>query len=292
MIKNITRGGLVAVAVASALALTACGSSSSVATTTTAASIYTSPPNGGGGGGFGARSFPGASGEIAAITGTTLQVQGTSGQTAVTYTPTTTFRQTVSATQAAVTVGTCISAFGTPASGSSTFGGPVTATTVSISQPVSGACTGGFGGGFRRSSASGTPGGGSFPGGGTPPRGSFPAGGFRGGRFGVASGLVKSVSGNTVTVQETNPQTSATSSVVVTLTGTTTFTESTTATATDLAVGKCARATGSASSTGAITARSIVISTPGANGCYSGFGFRGGATGAPASGAPGGNTGA
>ena len=72
--------------------------------------------------------------------------------------------------------------------------------------------------------------------------------------------------------------------MVVTLTSTTTFTQRTTASSTDLAVGKCATAIGTADSTGAVTARSITISTPGASGCTAGFGgFRGGAGG----GAPG-----
>jgi hypothetical protein len=58
-----------------------------------------------------------------------------------------------------------------------------------------------------------------------------------------------------------------------------------------LAVGKCVQALGSADTTGAITATSISISTPGANGCSSGFGRRGGAAGA-GSGAGTGTTGA
>jgi hypothetical protein len=84
-----------------------------------------------------------------------------------------------------------------------------------------------------------------------------------------------------VTITETNPSTKATSSVVVTLTTATTFTTTGSASSTDLAVGKCARANGTADSTGAIAAQSITISTAGANGCTSGFGgFRGAAGGA------------
>jgi hypothetical protein len=105
------------------------------------------------------------------------------------------------------------------------------------------------------------------------------------GQFGVASGKVTGVKGSKVTVKETDPRTKKSSSVVVTLTGATTFTERQSATATDLAVGKCASSFGSADTTGAVTATSITISTPGANGCTSGFGgfggFRGG--GAPGS---------
>ena len=49
---------------------------------------------------------PGCSGSIAAISGTSLEVQNAAtGQTTVTYTPTTTFDQTVPATASSVTVG-------------------------------------------------------------------------------------------------------------------------------------------------------------------------------------------
>jgi hypothetical protein len=97
--------------------------------------------------------------------------------------------------------------------------------------------------------------------------------------------MVTAADGSTVTVSETNPRTKATSSGVVTLTSSTTFTERTTGSSTDLAVGKCATAIGTAGTTGAVTARSIVISTPGANGCTAGFGrFGGGGAGASGSG--------
>jgi len=78
--------------------------------------------------------------------------------------------------------------------------------------------------------------------------------------------------------------------VVVTFTSSTTFTQRAAATAADLAVGKCATAFGTADSTGAVTARSITISTPGPSGCTTGFGRFGGAGGsgggAPGSGSP------
>jgi hypothetical protein len=82
-----------------------------------------------------------------------------------------------------------------------------------------------------------------------------------------------------VTINEINPVTKATSSVTVTLTPSTTFTTTGPASSTDLAVGKCARANGSADSTGAISARSITISTAGPNGCTGGLGRAGGAPG-------------
>jgi hypothetical protein len=57
-------------------------------------------------------------------------------------------------------------------------------------------------------------------------------------------------------------------------------------------VGKCATAVGTADSTGAVTARSITLSTAGANGCTTGFGRFGGGAGGAGGGAPGGSTGA
>lgn len=288
-----------------ALTLAACGGSSSASTS---ASTAASVPGGGASGvagtgssGGAARQFPGTTGAIAAINGTSLEVQSTSAQTTVTYTPTTTFDQTVPATAASVSVGSCISAFGTPTSGASTrrqaFGTSVTARSVTISQPTSGTCANGFGGGGGGFGAGGPAGSGTGAGGSVgstsgprPPNGGRFAG--RGpGQFGVASGSVTSVSGSKVSVSETNPSTKATSNVVVTLASATTFTQRTSASATDLAVGKCAMAIGSASSTGAVTARSITISSPGANGCTQGFaGFgraNGGAPGAGPGGSPG-----
>ncbi len=90
--------------------------------------------------------------------------------------------------------------------------------------------------------------------------------------------MVTAVSGSAVTVAETNPRTKASSSVVVTLSGSTTFTTTASASSSALAVGQCARAIGSANSTGAVTARSITLSAPTSSGCTGGFGgFRGGA---------------
>jgi hypothetical protein len=279
-----------------AVTLAACGSSSSASTTSTTSAKSAGGGRTGSGAAGGARTRPGTSGTIAAITGTSLEVQNpTSGQTTVTYTSTTTFDQTVSAAASGVTVGSCISAFGKPTSTSSTgksaFGGPVTATTVTISQPVSGSCTTGFGGGGFGGGGAGRPGG--FSGGGSGGSDRAPggaAGRFRGGaggQFGAASGQVTAVSGSTATVGEVNPSTKATSSVVITLTASTTYTERTSATSSDLAVGKCATAIGTADSTGAVTARSISISQPVSGSCTTGFGgFGRGGGGAPGQGGP------
>jgi hypothetical protein len=64
--------------------------------------------------------------------------------------------------------------------------------------------------------------------------------------------------------------------VTVTLAATTAFTTTQTGTAAAIVVGQCARATGTADSTGAITAQDLTISAPTNGSCTSGFGFRGG----------------
>ena len=239
----------------------------------------------GGGAGFGAGGArPGTSGTIAAINGTSLEVQNpTTGQTTVTYTSATTFDQTVSAAASGVTVGSCISAFGKPTSTSSTE------QDIGVRRAGHGhhrlhhpARLGQLHRRLRRRVRRGRRRGAGRPGG-------FPAAvpapvvgprvadggplpGWGRGTFGAASGQVTAVTGSTVTVSETNPSTKATSSVVITLTASTTYTERTSATAADLAVGKCATAIGTADSTGAVTARSITLSHPVSGSCTTGFG--------------------
>jgi Domain of unknown function (DUF5666) len=270
--------GLLALGTAAAT-LAACGSSSSASTTSTTKA----PQRGGAAGGAGGRQFPGASGTIAAVSGTSLEVQNPrTGQTTVNYTTTTTFQQTVAASAADVTAGACISAFGKPTSASSStsrFGIPVTATTVMVSQPTSGSCSpgaGGSGGGGGAAPGAGAPGGGT-PGG---PTGGRPGGSGRfpgraAGQFAAASGLVTAVNGLQVTVSEMSRTTGQSTSVAVTLASSTTYSQRTAASPSDLAVGKCAQAVGTADTTGAVTARSITVSTPGANGCTGRFGAGG-----------------
>ncbi len=284
------RLAVVAVA-AAAVALAACGSSSSASTTaSTSAPNHGSGAGGSAGGGAGAQRFPGVSGTIAAINGVSLEVQNPlTGQTTVNYTWATTFQQTVPASAANVTVDSCITASGTPTTGAAStnrFGGPVTATRVAISQPTSGNCTAGSGG-FRAGGPGAVPGGGPAPGasGGAAPGaqpGRPPSQTFRGrnpSQFAVAFGLVTAVNGSQVTVSETNPSTQATTTATVTLSASTAFTQRSSASSSDLAVGKCAQAAGSADTTGAVTARSITLSAPGANGCGGRFGrFGGGAS--------------
>jgi hypothetical protein len=70
----------------------------------------------------------------------------------------------------------------------------------------------------------------------------------------------------------------ASTSIDVTTSSTTTYSQTSHTDSSSLAVGKCVTARGSADQTGAITATSISIRTPGANGCAFGRfggGFRG-----------------
>lgn len=229
--------------------------------------------------------FPGASGLLAAVSGTTLQVQSTSSQTAVTYTGATTFTDTVAARAGDLVVGACVLV---RSSGTATGATPptsvtatsITATSVTLTAPVNGSCTagfaggdggrGGFGGGRRSSGApagglpSGAPAGGRD---GTRPSGA-PRGGFGGGAF----GKVTAVKASGFTVASTVP---GTRTVAVTTTRATTYTKTQRATAAVLKVGTCVTARGTADSTGTVKATAISIRPATLGTCTGGFGGRG-----------------
>jgi Domain of unknown function (DUF5666) len=255
------------------------------------------------GGGF----APGASGSVAAITGSSMEVQNQqTGQVTVSWTPTTTFSQTASVPASSVAAGDCVTVSGSSSKGT------ITATTVTVSQPTAGKCTtGGFGGRFG-GGASGS----SAGGGGTPPSGAAgrrpggfggerPGGGAGGGgrpgfggsdHFGFASGKVTSATSSTLVISgfssasitkkpssskntksTKKPPAIKTTTVKVTIKSTTTYSEDQSAASTNLAVGDCVTASGSTSSTGAVTATSVRITSTGGKTCTTGFGR--GATG-------------
>jgi hypothetical protein len=99
------------------------------------------------------------------------------------------------------------------------------------------------------------------------------------------------VSGSTILVsgvlrsgaRPTGSSTPATPNIItLTLPASAAVTQTVAATSATAVVGKCATAIGQANSAGAITANSIMISTPGPTGCsagFGGFGGRGGGTG-------------
>jgi Domain of unknown function (DUF5666) len=233
-----------------------------------------------------------ASGSVASITGTSMEVQSASaGQTTVDTTSSTTFSQTLAATQSAVAVGECLTVTGTPAKSSKTT---ITARSVSISQPSSsGTCTSGAGGASGRGGfpGRGAQGGGGFPGGGTRPPGGFPGrggangrGSFAGGSFAVANGKVTAVSGSSVSMSGTlrsglgqaakstkKASTPKTQKLTVTLSKSTTLSETQSTSFSALAVGDCVNAFGPTGSTGAVTAATVSIRSTGGQTCSAGF---------------------
>jgi hypothetical protein len=100
-------------------------------------------PGGGQGRPGGFRSF-GAFGKVTAVSPSGFTVEsdlgGQATTTTVTTTASTTYSTTSSATAAAVKDGVCLQA-----SGNADSTGAITATRIALSQPVDGACTGGFG---------------------------------------------------------------------------------------------------------------------------------------------------
>ncbi len=287
------------------LALTGCGSSGGSAATpapTTSASV---PAGGGAAGRPGGGRSPGVSGTVAAVQGTTLQVQGSNEQTAVVYTAKTKVTAQVPSTSAALAVGDCVSVrpatTGATASSSPSAAnagtGPLAAGSVTILSTAKGCAA--AGGGFP---AGGFPGGG-FPGGGrarpsgapngmpsgapTGPPPGMPDRGRPGGGFG-AIGEVTTLSAGSFTLASALPRfgaagaagpatpTASPSSTPVTVTyaGSTTFLTTAAAKATSIKVGSCLRATGTTDDTGTLTATTMTLSTPVDGSCT--VGVRGG----------------
>jgi Domain of unknown function (DUF5666) len=276
------------------LFVSACGGGTSASAGTTGART-TAAAGSSGGPAIGARGFPGTTGLLAQIDGTTLQVQSTDTQTAVTYSPTTTFTDTVAATRSSVVVGVCVQARSarlvagpggsapTAVPGANTS--PIEAATVEVSSAVNGICSA-FGG-FRTPGA--RPAGAPNPG-----RTRGPGAGSNGFAGLGAFGKVTAVNGASFTVESTPAQNdtataTAPTTRIVQTTAATTYTRTAAASAKALAVGLCVTALGKSSDTGSIAATSISL-RPAQNGsCSSGFGRRG-TGGVPTS--PGGGSGA
>lgn len=195
--------------------------------------------------------LPGVTGLLAAIQGTTLQIQNTSGQTAVVYTTKTDITQTSAAKRADLAVGQCVSVRGAAVGGATSPGMPVTAASVTISAPVNGSCTSGFGSRHRS----------------------------HGSRRG-AVGKVTAITGTSFTVASTGfgrrdaTTTASASPVVVTTSAATMFAKQQKATPTALKTGLCVAARGPEDSSGTMTAKSLEL-RPAVNGtCSSGSGTR------------------
>jgi hypothetical protein len=248
------------------MALAACGGGTSTPTAT--GPTTTRPPTSSGARPAGPP--PGTFGTAAAVSATNVEVQNpTNGQVTVNFNASTTFTDTVPATLADVTVGSCVTV---AAATGGTQAKTLTARTVTVSAPASGGtCTGG-GGGFGGAGA-GAPGTTRTPNPSRPrPTGTngAPA------NFGAAFGSVTAASPTGFTVQGVARGTTPAVTTVVTVNSTTTYTKTAAATSSTLVVGDCVTAVGTADDTGAVTARTINISKPGPTGCTAGFGGRGG----------------
>jgi hypothetical protein len=186
--------------------------------------------------------FPGANGEIAAITGKTLQVQNPmEGQVAVTYTGSTKFTAEVAAAAKDLKVGSCVMVQG---EGTDT----VAATAVRITQAVAGSCTPRLAGGPRLQQ------------GGENPPTDLPSNAPRAATMMGVFGKVSSVSSTGFTVETTVPGQTSTTTRQVTTSAKTTWSHTVAATSAALEVGRCVAAQGDKDATGSITAKTIAVS--------------------------------
>lgn len=290
-----TKYAAIPAAVGLSVVLAACGGGAKTATTAPPAGA----PGPGGGPGTAFRG-PAASGQVASISGSSMEVQSQQdGQETVSWTPSTSFTATKDVSESSVLAGYCVTATGTSS------GGVISAQTVAITQPGSNGSCAGFGVGLRGvpRRISGGAGGEGFAGGpgilgsgsggksgGSSSSGSLPSGVAN---LGIATGKVTSVNGLTITIsgyaispgsfrrQAASGSTSSSSTTTLpastlhfTVSPSTTYTQRADATSSSLAVGECVTAQGSTDSTGAVIATSVAV-TPAVNGsCPAGAGGR------------------
>lgn len=266
--RPMMRPAMVLIAAVSALALTACGSSSTSASSSSSKPAAASSSA--------QRTAPGAFGEIAAVSGQTIQVQSKQDQVAVNVTSATKIDTTASAAASDFSAGDCIMArpaksAAAGASGSTTASSGATAltsidaATVSISQPVNGACGGyrGAGGGGKGANAKKSAG--------AAPSGASAAARRDARAFG-AVGSVTSVNAGVIDVQSTLG--GSTRAITVNTSISTTYSKIIAADSSALVVGQCAAAVGPTDSTGSITAKTISVTPPVNGTCTRGGGQR------------------
>jgi len=242
---------MVLVAVMLGVVAAACGSA---ATASNGASTSPSPGRGG------AQFRNGAAGQLVQINGQTLIVTGPSGDLTVTTSTSTTFTRTSTAVLADIVPGLCILATGQKDST-----GILTATTVRLSPKGANGCT--AAGRFGPNA--------SPPAGASPPQTSprptpsgLPPMAF-------VSGEVTAATGISITVLTT-----ASGSQTITVPTTAAVTTTVVASASDLRIGECLRATGARDSAGNVQATTITITPAGPSGtCVTGFGGGGGGGG-------------
>src|SRR5689334_2801588 len=238
-VPRLSRLAVFAVAGATVLSLSACGSSnnsnSTSTSTSTSTSVVTSTTT---------SATPNAearvSGLIASVAGNSIQVTKEDNATAsVNFTSTTKITEAVPAGLPDVTPGSCVSAKPTQASAP---GQPVTAATVMISESVNGACP---------KPPQSAPGGSTT----TPP--SLPPSPAPAKQAWVR-GSVASVSGNTINLTNTDPS-GNTTQTTVTVDDKTKYSKQSSANTDAITPGKCLSARGTQDNGGALQATSIKL---------------------------------
>jgi Domain of unknown function (DUF5666) len=247
--------------------------------------------------GSGTPTTQGAFGTVAAIAGTSMEVQNQqTGQVTVGWTSSTAFTQLASVGASSVVAGDCVAVTG------SSSKGRLSARSVAIlPTPSSGSCTGGPSTGSVPPGSAG-PGpvkvsggapagpGGVLPPGGTAVQGAKPpaiAGGkvlsqsgsrlvlsgFSSTAVGKVGGKGGSASGASHRRSARRPSASR-RVVTVTLSSSTAYTETQPAAASDLAVGDCVTANGPAAANGSVTAKAVQITATGGKSCTAGSAVR------------------
>jgi Domain of unknown function (DUF5666) len=253
----------------------------------------------------------GASGSVAALSTSSMEVQSaSSGQTTVSWTPTTQFSKSVTESVSSVSAGDCVSVTGTASKKSKTT---IAARSISVTSATSSGSCNTFGRAATSGSGRTFPGGGAFrvPGGGGSAEGgtsgsrpSFPGGGSGANNFrkqfanlDIASGKVTAVKGSTITLSGINvnagsgfihrttkssskpkkPTLPKTEKLTITTSSSTPVSATQSTTSGALAVGDCVTAFGPAASNGAVTANTVRITSTGGASCTGGFPGGGGA---------------
>lgn len=238
-VPRLSRLAVFAVAGATVLSLSACGSSnnsnSASTSTSTSTSVVTSTTT---------SATPNAearvSGLIASVAGNSIQVTKEDNSTAsVNFTSTTKITEAVPAGLPDVTPGSCVSAKPTQASAP---GQPVTAATVMISESVNGACP---------KPPQSAPGGSTTTAPSLPPS-PAPA------KPAWVRGSVASVSGNTINLTNTDPS-GNTTQTTVTVDDKTKYSKQSSANTDAITPGKCLSARGTQDNGGALQATSIKL---------------------------------
>jgi hypothetical protein len=258
----------------------------------------------------------GASGSVAALNGSSMEVQNpNSGQTTVSWTTTTRFSKTATEAVSALAVGDCVSVTGKSTNKSKTT---IAARSITVTAPAANAlCTGpgaraaggssnGPPAGFQFRTGNGSVGGSGQGANGSRPR--FPEGGSGANNFrkqlaslSVAAGKVTAVTGSTVTISgftlspgsfprraasgnstsHTNTKTKKpvppkTQALKITTSSSTTVSATQSASPGDLAVGDCVSAFGPAATNGSVTATTVRITSTGGGSCAGVIGRFGG----------------